>query len=176
MVLHYGQGVFEGLKAYRTASGGVQLFRPQDNFQRLNRSNRKLCIPESTRTFALEALKAAAHRRKGLGAQCAGNLALHPADHHRHRPLSGCPGLAHLPLLHHSLPVGAYYPEGFNPVKIWVTQEHVRAVRGGVGDSQDPRQLRRQPACRRQRPTRPATPRCCGWTVSSRSTSKRSAP
>ena len=46
MVLHYGQGVFEGLKAYRTGTGDVQLFRPQRNFARLNNSNRLLCIPE----------------------------------------------------------------------------------------------------------------------------------
>jgi branched-chain amino acid aminotransferase len=57
MVLHYGQGVFEGLKAYRNQQGGVQLFRPRENFKRLNRSNRKLCIPEIDEAFALDALK-----------------------------------------------------------------------------------------------------------------------
>ena len=46
MVLHYGQGVFEGLKAYRNTKGDIQLFRPQENFKRLNVSNHKLCIPE----------------------------------------------------------------------------------------------------------------------------------
>ena len=62
MVLHYGQGVFEGLKAYRNDKGEVQLFRPQENFKRLNVSNHKLCIPEIDEGFALDALKAAAHR------------------------------------------------------------------------------------------------------------------
>lgn len=57
MVLHYGQGVFEGLKAYRNAQGGIQLFRPLENFKRLNHSNRKLCIPEIDEAFALKALK-----------------------------------------------------------------------------------------------------------------------
>ena len=46
MVLHYGQGVFEGLKAYRTADGHIQMFRPQENLKRLNKSCRMLCIPE----------------------------------------------------------------------------------------------------------------------------------
>ena len=46
MVLHYGQAIFEGLKAYRTNSGAIQLFRPKDNMSRLNRSARALCIPE----------------------------------------------------------------------------------------------------------------------------------
>ena len=55
MVLHYGQGVFEGLKAYRNKQGNIQLFRPQENFKRLNYSNRKLCIPEIDEAFALEA-------------------------------------------------------------------------------------------------------------------------
>ena len=57
MVLHYGQGVFEGLKAYRTSAGRIQLFRPLDNLRRLNRSNDILCIPRIDETFALEALK-----------------------------------------------------------------------------------------------------------------------
>ena len=57
MVLHYGQGVFEGLKAYRTASGDVQLFRPAENFKRINRSSNLLCIPEIDESYALDALK-----------------------------------------------------------------------------------------------------------------------
>ena len=57
MVLHYGQGVFEGLKAYRTAGGSIQLFRPQENLKRLNNSCRMLCIPEFDEGFLLQALK-----------------------------------------------------------------------------------------------------------------------
>jgi len=57
MVLHYGQAVFEGLKAYRTADSRIQLFRPRDNFKRLNRSCRMLCIPEFDESIALDALK-----------------------------------------------------------------------------------------------------------------------
>ena len=57
MVFHYGQAVFEGLKAYHTDTGAIQLFRPHDNFKRLNRSSRMLCIPDIDEAFALEALK-----------------------------------------------------------------------------------------------------------------------
>ena len=55
--LHYGQAVFEGLKAYRTDSGQIQLFRPQENLKRLNRSCRRICIPEIDEDFALDAMK-----------------------------------------------------------------------------------------------------------------------
>ena len=57
MVFHYGQAVFEGMKAYRTQEGAIQLFRPWENFRRMNRSSRMLCIPEVDEDFALAALK-----------------------------------------------------------------------------------------------------------------------
>ena len=57
MCLHYGQTVFEGLKAYRTDEGKIQLFRPEENFKRLNVSNERLVIPEVDVDFCVEALK-----------------------------------------------------------------------------------------------------------------------
>ena len=57
MVLHYGQGIFEGLKAYRTAEGKIQLFRPDENMARLNRSARLVCIPEVDEALALQAVQ-----------------------------------------------------------------------------------------------------------------------
>jgi branched-subunit amino acid aminotransferase/4-amino-4-deoxychorismate lyase len=71
----------------------------------------------------------------GLGTQRSGNLALHPPDHYRHRPLPGRRASFSYRFFIILSPVGAYYAEGFNPVKIMVTKEHVRAVRGGVGDT-----------------------------------------
>ena len=68
MVLHYGQGVFEGLKAYRTADGRIQLFRPHDNLRRLNRSNDILCIPRFDESLRPRGVEGAAQGRKGLGA------------------------------------------------------------------------------------------------------------
>ncbi len=135
MVLHYGQGVFEGLKAYRTEKGDIQLFRPQANFSRLNSSNRKLCIPEIDEAFALEALKQLLEVEKDWVPKAPGTslyirptiIAMDPflgvrASHTYRFYIILCP-------------VGAYYAEGFNPVKIMVTKDHVRAVRGGVGDT-----------------------------------------
>ncbi len=56
MCLHYGQTVFEGLKAYRTADDKIQLFRPEENFKRLNRSNERLVIPELPVDLAMQCL------------------------------------------------------------------------------------------------------------------------
>ena len=57
MFIHYGQAVFEGLKAFRQQSGDIVLFRADKHFQRLNNSSRKICIPEIDIDFAIEALK-----------------------------------------------------------------------------------------------------------------------
>ncbi len=56
-VIHYGQTIFEGLKAYYTPNGEVQLFRPEQNFIRLNTSARRVCMPEVDVDFCVEALK-----------------------------------------------------------------------------------------------------------------------
>jgi branched-chain amino acid aminotransferase len=135
MVLHYGQGIFEGMKAYAGADGGIQLFRPVENFKRLNHSARKLCIPEIDETFTLKALKELIRLEEAW-------VPTHPGTSLYIRPTI----IATDPFLgvraSHTYrffiilsPVGAYYPEGFNPVKIMVTRDHVRAVRGGVGDT-----------------------------------------
>ena len=135
MVLHYGQGVFEGLKAYRNAKGTVQLFRPQENFRRLNASNRKLCIPEIDEAFALDALKQLLTVEKDWVPSAPGtSLYIRPAIIATD-PFLGVRASFTYRFFIILCPVGAYYAEGFNPVKIMVTKEHVRAVRGGVGDT-----------------------------------------
>jgi branched-chain amino acid aminotransferase len=135
MVLHYGQGVFEGMKAYRNQQGGVQLFRPQENFKRLNASNRKLCIPEIDEAFALEALKQLLTVEKDWIPSAPGtSLYIRPTIIATD-PFLGVRASFTYRFFIILSPVGAYYAEGFNPVKIMVTKEHVRAVRGGVGDT-----------------------------------------
>jgi branched-chain amino acid aminotransferase len=135
MILHYGQGIFEGLKAYRTSAGTIQLFRPRDNFKRFNYSARKLCIPEIDEAFALEALKELLRIEKDWvpGAQGT-SLYIRPTIIATD-PYLGVRAAHTYRFFIILSPVGAYYPEGFNPVKIMVTREHVRAVRGGVGDT-----------------------------------------
>ncbi len=135
MVLHYGQGVFEGLKAYRNKEGGIQLFRPRENFKRLNYSCRKLCIPEVDEGFALEALKELIKLEKDWVPAAPGtSLYIRPTIIATD-PFLGVRASHTYRFFIILSPVGAYYAEGFNPVKIMVTREHVRAVRNGVGDT-----------------------------------------
>ncbi len=135
MVLHYGQGVFEGLKAYRNQKGGIQLFRPQENFKRLNYSCRKLCIPEIDEKFTLEALKELVKLEKAWVPAATGtSLYIRPTIIATD-PFLGVRASHTYRFFIILSPVGAYYAEGFNPVKIMVTRDHVRAVRNGVGDT-----------------------------------------
>ncbi len=135
MVLHYGQGVFEGLKAYRTASGGIQLFRPQENLKRLNKSCRLLCIPAFDEAFMLEALKTLLRvEHEWVPAAPETSLYIRPTILAMD-PYLGVRASHTYRFFVILSPVGAYYAEGFNPIKIMVTKEHVRAVRGGVGEA-----------------------------------------
>ncbi len=138
MVLHYGQGVFEGLKAFRTESGDIQLFRPNDNFKRFNNSARLLCIPEIDEAFALDALKQLLIIEKDWVPSTPGtSLYIRPTIIATD-PFLGVRASHTYRYFIILSPVGAYYAEGFNPVKIWVTRNHVRAVRGGVGEAKTP--------------------------------------
>jgi branched-chain amino acid aminotransferase len=135
MVLHYGQGVFEGLKAYRTAEGAIQLFRPQENFKRLNRSCQLVCIPGFDGAMLLKALKTLLRIEKDWVPKAPEtSLYIRPTIVAMD-PFLGVRASHTYRFFIILSPVGAYYPEGFNPVKIQVTREHVRAVRGGVGEA-----------------------------------------
>ncbi len=138
MVLHYGQAVFEGLKAYRTPKGETQLFRPQCNFHRMNASNRMLCIPEIDEHFVLNALKELLRLEQDWVPGWPGtSLYVRPTIIATDVFLGVRASYTYRFFIILS-PVGAYYPEGFNPVKIWVTKRHVRAVRGGIGEAKTP--------------------------------------
>ena len=138
MVLHYGQGVFEGLKAYRTDSDAIQLFRPKDNFKRLNRSSHLLCIPAVDEAFALTALKQLLTIEKEWVPRAnETSLYVRPTIIATD-PFLGVRASFTYRFFIILSPVGAYYPEGFNPIKILVSKDHVRAVRGGVGEAKTP--------------------------------------
>lgn len=138
MVLHYGQGVFEGLKAFRTEAGAVQLFRPKDNFKRMNNSCRLICIPQIDEAFALDALKQLLVIEKDWVPSAPGtSLYIRPTIYAAD-PFLGVRASHTYRFFIILSPVGAYYAEGFNPVKILVTKDHVRAVRGGVGEAKTP--------------------------------------
>ncbi len=134
MVLHYGQAIFEGLKAFRAESGNIQLFRPRDNFTRLNKSARALCIPEIDEDFLFNAMKQLLNIEKDwVPGTHDTSLYIRPAIIAMD-PFLGVRASHTYRLFIILSPVGAYYNEGFNPVKIWVTKNHVRAVQGGVGN------------------------------------------
>lgn len=133
MCLHYGQEVFEGLKAYRADDGRVLLFRPDRNYARLNVSNERLCIPEIDEAFCIEATKKLVDIDKDwIPTAPDSSLYIRPfiiaVDPH-----VGVHPAHHLMFIIILSPVGAYYPEGLNPVRIYVEDNYVRAVRGGMG-------------------------------------------
>ena len=135
MVLHYGQSIFEGLKAYRTASGNLQLFRPRDNFARLNRSCRQMCIPEIDEDLAFEALKQLLSIEKEWVPKASETSLYVRPTVIATDPYLGVRASHTYRFFIILSPVGVYYPEGFNPVKIWVAHDHVRTVRGGMGEA-----------------------------------------
>ncbi|MEJ2156871.1 MAG: branched-chain amino acid aminotransferase [Desulfobacteraceae bacterium] len=133
MVLHYGQGIFEGLKAYRTESGGIQLFRPRENFKRMAESAQMLCMPPVDADQAIEALRALLRvEQDWVPSEPGTSLYIRPTMIATD-PFLGVRASYTYRFFIILSPVGAYYPEGFNPVKILVTRDHVRAVRGGLG-------------------------------------------
>ncbi|MBN2851369.1 MAG: branched-chain amino acid aminotransferase [Clostridia bacterium] len=134
-VLHYGQGIFEGLKAYKTKDGRVLLFRPDKNAQRLNASCERMCIPEMKEEDILEAIKALVSLEKDWIPEKEGtSLYIRPfviaSD-----PFLGVHASHTYMFMIILSPVGAYYPTGINPIKIYVEDKYVRAVKGGMGTS-----------------------------------------
>lgn len=132
-VLHYGQAVFEGLKAYKTQHG-VQLFRPDQNFKRMNRSCERLEIPLIDVEEMVQALKQLVELEKDWVPNGAGqSLYIRPIVFANEPFLGVRPAISYKFLILLS-PVGAYYGGGqLSPTKIYVEDEYVRAVRGGVG-------------------------------------------
>ncbi len=132
-VFHYGLEIFEGMKAYRTPDGSVQLFRPWENIKRMNNSALRLTLPTLDEDDALEALTTfvKTDERFVPSAEgtslyirpfmfgCEANLGLHKVKDVRFMIIAS--------------PSGSYYDEGIDPVSIMIETEDVRAVRGGTG-------------------------------------------
>ncbi len=134
MVLHYAQAIFEGLKAYRRKDGGINLFRPMENLKRLNRSARRMCMPEIDPEFVLECMKKLILIDKDWVPKSPGtSLYIRPTMFATEPHLGVRPSKTYMFFIITG-PVGAYYKEGFNPVKIYVEDFYVRAAPGGTGD------------------------------------------
>ena len=133
MVFHYAQEVFEGLKAYRSPDGGVQLFRPMENVRRINSSCERMCIPQLPEEDTLAAIEQLVRvEERWVPAKPGTSLYIRPFV------IATTPSLG-VHAAHDYIfciitcPVGAYYKEGINPVRIYVENQDVRAVRGGTG-------------------------------------------
>ena len=133
MVFHYAQEMFEGLKAYRTPNGDIQLFRPDQNIDRMNRTNERLCIPQLDKQDVLDALKAIVKVEEDwVPVKDGTSLYIRPFIIATDVQLGVHPSKSYKFMII-ACPVGAYYAEGIKPVKIFVEREYVRAVKGGTG-------------------------------------------
>ena len=138
MVFHYGQAIFEGLKAYKSKDGKNLLFRPDMNMKRINNSNVRMSIPPIDEEFAVEAVKALVHVDSDwIPTEPGTSLYVRPfiiaTD-----PYLGVRASNTYMFMIILSPSGAYYPSGLNPVKILIENEYVRAVRGGTGFAKTP--------------------------------------
>lgn len=134
-VLHYGQAIFEGMKAFYVDEYTVNIFRPDVHHQRFNNSCRRMCIPETDYETFIEALETLIKLDQQWIPKKAGTalyirpfifasddlLAARSSDKFTYQIITS--------------PVGAYYAEGFNPVSLTTTDEYVRAVEGGTGEA-----------------------------------------
>jgi branched-chain amino acid aminotransferase len=135
MAIHYGQEIFEGLKAYRGKDDSIYLFRPDENFKRFNRSASRLCMPEVDRDIFMEGMKAVTLLDKDWIPENQGtSLYIRPAMLATEPHLGVRPAKQYLFFII-LCPVGAYYKEGLNPVKIYVEDKYVRAAIGGTGEA-----------------------------------------
>jgi branched-chain amino acid aminotransferase, group II len=138
MVLHYGQAIFEGLKAYKTKDGRILLFRPNMNMERINSSNERMSIPQIDEEFAVEAVKTLVNLEKDWIPTAPGtSLYIRPFIFATD-PYLGVRASNTYKFIIILSPSGAYYPTGLNPVKILIENEYVRAVKGGTGFAKTP--------------------------------------
>ncbi|MDQ1265809.1 MAG: branched-chain amino acid aminotransferase [Bacteroidota bacterium] len=133
--LHYGQTIFEGLKAFRSVKGGINLFRPEKNAERLNHSAGRVCIPPYNIERLLDAMKELVKTDKQFVPAVRGqSLYIRPVVFGSSNFL-GVHASSDYILIVMTSPVASYYKEGLKPVKILVSSEFVRAVRGGLGSA-----------------------------------------
>jgi branched-chain amino acid aminotransferase len=133
MVFHYAQEMFEGLKAYKTPDGKIQLFRPDKNIERMNNTNDRLCIPRINPDDALQAICSIVDYDREWVPEIEGtSLYIRPFIISTDAHLGVHVAYNYMFIIILS-PVGSYYPQGINPVKIYIETEYVRAVKGGTG-------------------------------------------
>ena len=133
IALQYGQTIFEGQKAYRTKEGKLNLFRPALNIQRFNTSAKRMAMPEIAPDIYLDALKTLLDLEREWAPRNLGSaLYIRPSMIGTQGRLGVIPSKEYLFYIILS-PVGPYFPEGFQPIKIWVSEKYIRAAPGGTG-------------------------------------------
>jgi branched-chain amino acid aminotransferase len=131
--LHYGQTIFEGLKAFRSKTGGVNIFRPYMNARRFNHSANMLCIPNFPEEWLVSGIQELIKiDHEWIPRERGHSLYIRPLMYGNDNFLGVRASLNYRCIVMTS-PVASYYAEGMNPVRIMVDSEHVRAVRGGLG-------------------------------------------
>jgi len=133
LVFHYGQAVFEGMKAFYGVDGKIRLFRPEMNLERMNKTQERLAMPEFDSEFVLDAIKKLVNIDKDWVPPVEG-MAMYI------RPFSIATGTTlgvkrsdKYKMFVILSPVGAYYPEGVKPTKIYVEDKYIRSAEGGIG-------------------------------------------
>lgn len=132
-VLHYGAEIFEGMKAYRASDGSIRFFRPMENIKRLNTSAERLCLPQLDEEGALHILNTLVELEKDWVPHSDGTSLYIRPFLFGNDPHLGVHAVKNATFVVICCPVGAYYAEGINPVKIAIEANDVRAVRGGTG-------------------------------------------
>ncbi len=133
MAIHYGQEIFEGLKAYRDNDGHIYLFRPTENIKRFNSSAARVCMPSVDESLFMEGMKRLVLLEKAWIPRNQGtSLYIRPAMFASEPHLGVRPSHNYIFFII-LCPVGAYYKEGLNPIKIYVEDKYVRAAIGGTG-------------------------------------------
>ena len=135
-VLHYGQAIFEGLKAYRHADGSITAFRPEQNAKRLNNSANRMAMPELPEEVFLEAVRQIVDIDKDWVPEAGGeaSLYLRPFMIGTEKTLGVKPSSSYSFYIIAS-PAGAYFSGGVKPVSVWISEDYVRAAPGGTGDA-----------------------------------------
>jgi len=134
-VLHYGQAIFEGFKAYRQPDGHIKTFRPEANANRFNASARRLAMPEIPAELFVEAADTLITQERDWVPSAIGeSLYLRPFMIATAAELGVKPSNEYLFILIAS-PSGAYFAQGVKPVTVWISENYVRAAPGGTGSA-----------------------------------------
>jgi branched-chain amino acid aminotransferase len=135
LVFHYGQEIFEGLKAYKWQDGSIALFRPEMNARRFNFSADRLCMPQVPEEFFLSALnQLISLEQDWIPSSVGTSLYIRPTMIAVEAALGVKPS-THYYFYIILTPVGAYYQGGFHPIKVLVEDKYVRAAKGGTGEA-----------------------------------------